>query len=146
MTGPLPGVAVAGLALVAALLTALAPGRIGGPAPAPPPDGTRTASGSPPTQSRSASCPDPCLPSLRFAAAAARLPVPSGEVGLVVLDRATGVVWSAGAPETRIWAGSTPKLALAVALLEQARAGTINLDGPAPTRPRVLRRRLRRHV
>ncbi len=46
-------------------------------------------------------------------------------------DRVTGAVWTAGEPDYRIWAGSTPKLAFAVALREESRSGQITLDAKA---------------
>ncbi len=55
----------------------------------------------------------------------------SGHVGIVVRDRVTGATWTAGEPDYRIWAGSTPKLAFAVALREEARAGQITIDATA---------------
>jgi hypothetical protein len=76
---------------------------------------------------------DPCAPwgceqQARFDAAIAFLAKQKGTVGIVVKDRETGAVWRAGDPDVRTWAGSTPKLALAVALKEQARAGQTILD------------------
>jgi hypothetical protein len=70
---------------------------------------------------------DPCAPwgcaqQARFDAAAAFIATQQAHVGIVVKDRMTGAVWSAGDPALRTWAGSTPKLALAVALKEQTRA------------------------
>jgi len=75
---------------------------------------------------------DPCAPwgcaqEENFTAAAALLGRLQGRVAIVVKDRVTGAVWRAGDDSLRSWAGSTPKLALAVTLLEQARAGTIKL-------------------
>jgi hypothetical protein len=55
----------------------------------------------------------------------------TGHVGIVVRDRVTGATWHAGEPDYRIWAGSTPKLAFAVALREEARAGQITIDATA---------------
>jgi hypothetical protein len=80
----------------------------------------------------SATCPGPwdCAQNLRFAQATVLLKV-TGHIGVVVRDRQTGAVWRAGEPDFRIWAGSTPKLAFAVALEEEARAGTIKLDDTA---------------
>ena len=67
----------------------------------------------------------------RFAAASALIATKSGHVGIVVRDRQTGLVWRGGEAEFPIWAGSTPKLAFAVALREEARAGEITLDATA---------------
>src|SRR5690606_28636998 len=64
----------------------------------------------------------------RFDAAAALVARRPGRLAIVVTDRATGAVWRAGDAGLRTWAGSTPKLALAVSLLEQARAGHLMLD------------------
>ncbi len=77
---------------------------------------------------------DPCAPwgceqLARFDAAGAFLAKQKGRVGIVIRDRVTGAVWRAGDADLRTWAGSTPKLALAVALKEQARTGQITLDG-----------------
>ena len=47
---------------------------------------------------------------------------------MLVSDRRTGAVWRSGEPELRSWGGSTPKLALTVHLLEQARAGQLTLS------------------
>src|SRR5215218_9236970 len=76
---------------------------------------------------------DPCGPwgceqQARFSAASAFIGRQKGHIGLVVKDRVTGEIWRGGEPQLRSWAGSTPKLALAVTVLEEARAGTITLD------------------
>jgi hypothetical protein len=52
-------------------------------------------------------------------------------VGIVVTDRVTGAQWEGGAYDRRIWAGSTPKLAFALSLLEEDRAGQLTLDSAA---------------
>ncbi len=75
---------------------------------------------------------DPCAPwgctqLARFAAATAFLSGQQGRIGIVVKDRTTGTVWRAGDETLRSWAGSTPKLALAVLLKEEARAGSVSL-------------------
>jgi hypothetical protein len=67
----------------------------------------------------------------RFGAASALIATKSGHVGMVVRDRTTGLVWRGGEADFKIWAGSTPKLAFAVALREEARAGEITLDATA---------------
>jgi hypothetical protein len=72
-----------------------------------------------------------CDQQTRFKAASTMVAGTSGHVGIVVQDRTTGAVWTAGEPDYRIWAGSTPKLAFAVALREEARAGDITLDATA---------------
>lgn len=84
------------------------------------------------TDDQSASA-DACAPwgceqQARFEAASAFIGRQKGHLGIVVQDRLTGEVWRGGDPRLRSWAGSTPKLALAVTLLEQARAATITLD------------------
>lgn len=73
-----------------------------------------------------------CPQDARFTAARSLIgTVTNGHVGIEVKDRVTGAVWVAGEPDFRIWAGSTPKLAFAVALREEARAGQIVLDATA---------------
>jgi beta-lactamase class A len=67
----------------------------------------------------------------RFDAASALIASKKGHVGIVVEDRRTGLVWRGGEPTTLIWAGSTPKLAFALALREQARSGGRALDANA---------------
>lgn len=69
-----------------------------------------------------------CDQQRRLAAAATRARRGPGQLGITVLDRRTGVVWTGGAAEHRTWASSTPKLALAASLLERARAGELTLD------------------
>jgi hypothetical protein len=65
----------------------------------------------------------------RFDAAAAFIASTPGRLAIVVSDRQTGAVWRAGEAGLRTWAGSTPKLALTIYLLEQARAGHLVLTG-----------------
>lgn len=72
-----------------------------------------------------------CAQRARFADAARLVAGQPGRIGLVMRDRTNDAVWRIGETDARIWSGSTPKLALAVALLEDARAGTITLDPPA---------------
>lgn len=72
-----------------------------------------------------------CAQQQRFAAASHLIEQTTGHVGVVVRDRVSGAVWEGGEPAYRIWAGSTPKLALAVALREEANAGQITLDATA---------------
>jgi hypothetical protein len=50
-----------------------------------------------------------------------------GALGVVVRDRMTGSAWQAGNVSFATWTASTIKLALATALLERQRAGTITL-------------------
>jgi beta-lactamase class A len=52
-----------------------------------------------------------------------------GTVGLVVRDTVTGSTSQAGDPAHATWTASTIKLAVATALLERNRAGTIRLTG-----------------
>ena len=52
----------------------------------------------------------------RFDAAAALIAAKKGHIGIVVVDRRTGLVWHGGEATTLIWASSTPKLAFALAL------------------------------
>jgi hypothetical protein len=73
-----------------------------------------------------------CVQDARFAAAAAYIKkITNGHVGIEVKDRLTGAVWLGGEPTYRIWAGSTPKLAFAVALRERSRDRVITLDAAA---------------
>jgi hypothetical protein len=77
--------------------------------------------------------PDPCAPwgceqQARFEAAAGFVVSHPGGLAIVVSDRQTGAVWQAGDAALRSWAGSTPKLAYIVYLLEQARAGQVELS------------------
>jgi hypothetical protein len=69
-----------------------------------------------------------CDQAERFEAARAYLDAQPGRLGVVVRDRVTGRSWAAGDVEARYWAGSVPKLAMAVALLEEERAGRVTLD------------------
>jgi len=69
-----------------------------------------------------------CAQRTRFEAATALVTKQTGHINMVVRDRQTGAVWSAGESTYIIWAGSTPKLAVAATLLEQARAREITLD------------------
>jgi hypothetical protein len=72
-----------------------------------------------------------CAQSQRFGTATEFVNRQKGHLNVEIRDRRTGAVWRAGETDARIWAGSTPKLAFAVALLEQARAGQITLDATA---------------
>ncbi len=86
----------------------------------------------PSSASPSASCgPWGCAQQQRFAAASAYLAKQPGYLAIVVRDRKTGAVWRAGPVDHLTWAGSTPKLALAVALLERSRVGQLTLDATA---------------
>ena len=63
----------------------------------------------------------------RFDAVNALLATKKGHIGLVVQDRQTGAIWRGGETGTRIWSGSIPKLAFALALKE----GKAALDATA---------------
>jgi hypothetical protein len=78
-------------------------------------------------------CPDDweCAQRRYFVRAGVLLSRQPGQIGMVVRDRTTGLVWRGGEHRARFWAGSTPKLAMAVALREDARAGRITLDATA---------------
>jgi hypothetical protein len=107
-----------------------------GALPAPPPPGTaspRASRTAAPRPSPSDCGPWGCAMRARLARTAGMLADRPGYLGMVIRDRRTGAVWYAGEPGRRIWAGSTPKLALATSLLERARAGTITLDDTART-------------
>jgi hypothetical protein len=64
----------------------------------------------------------------RFTQASAFMGGQKGMLGIMVADRQTGAVWLGGEPALRTWAGSTPKLALAVYLLEEQGAGRLTLS------------------
>jgi hypothetical protein len=69
----------------------------------------------------------------RFNAASALIASKQGHIGIVVEDRQTGLIWRGGEPNTLIWAGSTPKLAFALALREWARSRGTTLDATTTT-------------
>ena len=69
----------------------------------------------------------------RFDAATALIASKKGHIGIVVEDRQTGLIWRGGEPNTLIWAGSTPKLAFALALREWARSRGTALDANTNT-------------
>ncbi|GIG57833.1 hypothetical protein Lfu02_22050 [Longispora fulva] len=71
----------------------------------------------------------PCEWAARFQQATARIAASPGQLGLVLRDRVTGATWQAGAADQTSWTGSTIKLAMAVYVLEQSRAGAVTL-GP----------------
>lgn len=132
-----PGERHAALAVLIALvlaacsspqLPAAPPASSGGAASAGAGEGTQPA----PSQSGSQDCGEwSCAQQGRFSRASEAIAGVHGYLGMVVRDRQTGAAWQAGAPEHRIWAGSTPKLALALALREQDRTGEITLDSKA---------------
>jgi hypothetical protein len=72
-----------------------------------------------------------CAQQQRFDAAAVLVKRAPGDLGIVVRDRQTGLIWRAGTPEHSTWASSTPKLAMATSLLERARTREITLDAAA---------------
>jgi hypothetical protein len=69
-----------------------------------------------------------CDQAARFATAEDLVAAAPGRLGIVVRDRVTGAVWRAGSPDHPVWTASTIKLAMAVDLLERARAGSLTLD------------------
>ena len=75
-----------------------------------------------------------CAQAERFTRARAYLDARPGRLGLLVRDRASGRSWTAGDADGHYWAGSTPKLGMAVALLEEARTGAVALDAAAHRR------------
>jgi beta-lactamase class A len=98
-----------------------------------PPAGPATTPVSPPTfppPTPPPGCADgwDCDQAERFAAAEAYLDRQAGRLGILVRDRVTGTTWSAGDIDGLYWAGSTPKLAMAIALRDEARAGRVTLD------------------
>ena len=103
----------------------------------PPPDGAAAtdrpaATAHPGGAGPAAACaPWGCTVRRRLDAAAAKARTGPGQLGITVLDRRTGAVWTAGTADHRMWASSTPKLALATSLLERARAGELTLDRTA---------------
>ena len=72
-----------------------------------------------------------CAQQARFSAATTFIAGKKGHLGIVVRDRVTGAVWRGGEPEFRIWAGSVPKLAFALAVKEDQAAGKLKLDAEA---------------
>jgi len=125
----------------AATPTAEATTPAGAATPAPPPvgslaapGGTAAATGSParsPGTTPTDCGPWGCPLASRLAAAGALVAREPGRLGITVLDRRTGALWSAGTADHLMWASSTPKLALATSLLERHRAGEITLDATA---------------
>jgi hypothetical protein len=69
-----------------------------------------------------------CDQAARFATAEDLVAAAPGRLGIVVRDRVTRAVWRAGSPDHPVWTASTIKLAMAVDLLERARAGSLRLD------------------
>ncbi|RMI32405.1 tat pathway signal sequence [Nocardia stercoris] len=61
------------------------------------------------------------------AAVDAYLATRPGTIGYVVRDRVTGALYRNAAADTRMWTASTIKLAIAVDLLQRARAGALTL-------------------
>jgi hypothetical protein len=75
---------------------------------------------------------DPCAPwgcdqAARLGAASDFMSRHPGTMSIMVTDRQTGATWQGGDPHIHTWAGSTPKLALIVYLLEQQQAGKLTL-------------------
>jgi hypothetical protein len=97
-------------------------------------DAAPTGSRSPSPQASSCA-PWDCAQTARFDAAKTYLAtVKNGHIGIEVKDRVTGAVWTGGEPDFRIWGSSTPKLAFAVSLLEQDRAGQLTLSAQDHTK------------
>jgi hypothetical protein len=75
---------------------------------------------------------NPCSPwgcdqAAHFGAASEFISRHPGTMSIMVTDRQTGASWQGGDPHLRTWAGSTPKLAMIVYLLEQHQAGKLQL-------------------
>ena len=84
------------------------------------------------TPSVSLSCasdsPWDCEQQQRFAAATAFLDEKPGDLAVIVQDRRTDAVWSAGTTGNTTWTASTIKLAIVATILEWDRAGKITID------------------
>lgn len=95
-----------------------------------PPTPTPSAVSASPSKTAASCTGDPwgCGNGAALTAAAALVAKQPGHLNVVVKDRLTGQVWQAGESDYKIWASSTPKLALATALLEEDRAKTITLS------------------
>src|SRR5215475_10819846 len=94
---------------------------------------TPAADPSPAPTARAPACPDApagfsCAMRRRIAAVERYLKHRPGMIGIVLRDRSTGAVWRNGYAGSRIYMASTSKLAMAVALLLQDRAGVIHLS------------------
>lgn len=135
---------VVAAALVIVLVAGVVVGLLRRAEPAPP----TAAQPAPPAVTDTLTAPDPptatptptptcgpwgCVQERRFGAAGKRVAAAPGSLGITVLDRTTGQVWDAGTVTHPAWASSTPKLALATALLEGHRAGRLALDATART-------------
>ncbi len=71
-----------------------------------------------------------CAMRLRIATAQRFLLTRPGLTGIVLRDRMTGAVWQNKYAGTQVYMASTSKLAMAITLLMQDRAGTIRLSSP----------------
>jgi hypothetical protein len=120
VTGSTPATAVGSAGPVARTSTAASSPAVGGPA------ATTVARTPAPDCGRWG-----CAFQHRLDAAATLAGTEPGKLGVTVLDRQTGAVWSAGTASHLMWASSTPKLAIATSLLERQRAGEITLDATA---------------
>jgi hypothetical protein len=94
---------------------------------------TPAADPSPAPTARAPACPDApagfsCAMRQRIAAVERYVKHRPGMIGIVLRDRSTGAVWRNGYAGSRIYMASTSKLAMAVALLLQDRAGVIHLS------------------
>jgi hypothetical protein len=117
---------VIAVVIVLAGVTVLLVGAFSKSPPSSPPDARSAPSSSSPSSAGPVSWSADQL--RRFDAASALIASKKGHIGIVIEDRRTGLVWHGGEPTTLIWAGSTPKLAFALALREQARSGGKALD------------------
>lgn len=112
-------------------------------APVAPTGSVSGAAESAPARSPSA-CPSngwDCATWQRFTAASTYLNRLPGQVGIIVRDRSTGLVWRAGQTGHPAWTASTIKLAIATDLLERAHAGTISLSAGDRTEMTAMLRR-----
>jgi hypothetical protein len=113
------------------------PAAVTGSGPAPPTSAATRTSVPPRPRPRPTPTPAPdcgqwgCAFQHRLDAAATLVGTEPGKLGVTVLDRQTGAIWSAGTASHLMWASSTPKLAIATSLLERQRAGEITLDATA---------------
>jgi len=106
--------------------------------PAPPAQSTKAAPAAPSPAQATQAAPAPACPSapagftctmrLRIAAVERYLRNRPGMIGIVLRDRSTGAIWRNKYAGSQIYMASTSKLAMAVTLLLQDRAGVIHLS------------------
>ncbi|MEV6526897.1 hypothetical protein AB0M43_33695 [Longispora sp. NPDC051575] len=123
---------VAGALAAAALLAVT----VAAPTPAPPPVASLLLY--PPTPAPAPTSPSPspcptvngfdCTWAARLATATALVDAAPGQLGVILIDRATGARFTAGATGTATWAGSTVKLGMAALVLDTSGGP----DGLAP--------------